>query len=206
MKKGLFVFALMFCCSLSAMAKVYNSGDLSPCDDKMCEQSGNLANGILKEYYENGKLKRETPYKNGVNEGIEKGYYESGNLFGEVPYKNGMPEGIVKEYYENGNLRFEVPYKNRAREGIAKEYYENGNLRTETLYKNDKKDGISKAYYENGKLKSEAIFKEGEAISGFIYNEETGEKREMSEKDLDFLKGRFRITGSSVKDKTRNFF
>ncbi len=182
MKKGLFVFLLMFCCSFSAMAKVYNSGDLSLCDDKMCEQSGDLANGILKEYHENG------------------------NLAFEVPYKNGAREGIAKRYYKNGNLAFEEPWKNGVREGIAKDYYENGNLWIETLYKNDKKDGISKAYYENGKLKSEAIFKEGEAISGFIYNEETGEKREMSEKDLDFLMGRFRITGSSVKDKTRNFF
>ena len=205
MKKGLFVFLLMFCCSLSAMAKVYGPGDLSPCDDKMCEQSGNLANGILKEYHENGNLLEEVPWKNGAREGIEKVYYENGNLFIEASYKNGVREGISKVYYENGKLALESPYKNNKIEGISKEYYENGNLWIETLYKNDKKDGISKAYYENGKLKSEAIFKEGEAISGFIYDEETGEKREMSERDFDFLMWRFQITGS-VEEKAYNFF
>ena len=160
MKKGLFVFALMFCCSLSAMAKVYRPGDLSPCDDKMCEQSGDLANGILKEYHENGNLEFEVPWKNGMPEGIAKGYYENGNLKREVPWKNGAREGIAKEYYENGNLEFEAPWKNGAIEGIVK------------------------VYYENGDLKWEIVFKEGKAISGFMYDEYTGFKKEMTNAHL----------------------
>ncbi|MBQ3035107.1 MAG: toxin-antitoxin system YwqK family antitoxin, partial [Alphaproteobacteria bacterium] len=50
----------------------------------MCEQSGNLANGILKEYHENGNLDRVVTFENGMLEGIAKGYYENGNLEVEV--------------------------------------------------------------------------------------------------------------------------
>ena len=100
MKKGLLIFALMCCCSLSAMAKVYNSGDLSPCDDKMCEQSGDLANGVLTEYHENGNLKYETPYKNGVREGLAKEYYENGNMKWEIISKAGKAiSGVMYEMY-----------------------------------------------------------------------------------------------------------
>ena len=160
MKKGLFVFLLIFCCSLLAMVKVYNSGDLSPCDDKMCEQSENLANGILKEYHENG------------------------NLAFEAPWKNGMPEGIEKVYYENGNLEFEALWKNNKIEGISKWYYENGNLKFEIPWKNNKIEGIVKRYDINGNLRCEIVFKEGKAISGFMYDFITGKKQEMTNADL----------------------
>lgn len=35
---------------------------------------------IAKEYYINGTLEYEIPYKNGEKEGTEKGYYKNGNL------------------------------------------------------------------------------------------------------------------------------
>lgn len=37
-------------------------------------------NHVYKEYYKNGKLKREKPYVRGKKHGIEKEYYESGQL------------------------------------------------------------------------------------------------------------------------------
>ena len=47
-------------------------------------------------YYESGRIKAESPYKNGNINGIVKGYYESGKLAGTANYKNGTLEGYKK--------------------------------------------------------------------------------------------------------------
>ena len=43
---------------------------------------------VQKEYYENGKLKSEIPYKNGEQHGVEKAYYENGNLMRGILYES----------------------------------------------------------------------------------------------------------------------
>ena len=99
---------------------------------KECKNETDKMSGCAeREYYKNGNLEFETPYKNDKREGIAKGYYESGNLWSEIPYKNGKREGIVKWYNESGNLWKEIPYKNGETEGIEKWYYQNGNLKEE---------------------------------------------------------------------------
>ncbi|MDY5822692.1 MAG: toxin-antitoxin system YwqK family antitoxin, partial [Helicobacter sp.] len=72
---------------------------------KECKTEADKISGCVEKKYDlNGKLWRETPYKNGKVDGITKEYYENGNLATETPYKNGKIEGIEKWYYENGNL------------------------------------------------------------------------------------------------------
>lgn len=62
-------------------------------------------NHVYKEYYKNGKLKREKPYVRGKKHGIEKEYYESGQLLYEIPYVRDEIHGICKTYlYTNGHL------------------------------------------------------------------------------------------------------
>ncbi len=57
---------------------------------KECKSETDFISGCVeREYYSNGKLIKETPYKNGEFEGMEKEYYENGNLHIETPYKNG---------------------------------------------------------------------------------------------------------------------
>ncbi len=58
-------------------------------------------NGIIKEYYNNGKIKEEVSYKDGKLNGIFKEYYENGSLKSEGRFKNGFLDGKVKEYYAN---------------------------------------------------------------------------------------------------------
>ena len=49
---------------------------------------------VKKEYWDNGKLKYETPYKNGKLEGRATRWYETGEKRGEVHFKNGKQEGL----------------------------------------------------------------------------------------------------------------
>ena len=67
---------------------------------------------IKKEYYEKGKLKRETTFKNNKQEGPSKIYYESGALKSEFNYKNGKLEGPEIIYAKNGVISSIDTYKN----------------------------------------------------------------------------------------------
>lgn len=83
---------------------------------------------VEKEYYPDGKIKSETPYKDGKKDGIEKTYNASGHLFSEIPFKDGVRVGTARLYYDNGKVMSEVEWKNDKIVGEAKLYDENGSL------------------------------------------------------------------------------
>ena len=41
---------------------------------------------------------------------IKKEYYPNGGLETEIPYKDGRINGIEKRYYERGELQWETPF------------------------------------------------------------------------------------------------
>ena len=56
---------------------------------------------IAKEYYENGRLAQETPYRNGIKEGIQKIYRKNGKMNLTITYvKNSPVSGMC--YQTNG--------------------------------------------------------------------------------------------------------
>ena len=59
---------------------------------------------VKKEYFDNGKLRSETHYKNGKEEGVYKEWYKSGRKKLLRHYKNGIENGLRKEWDENGKL------------------------------------------------------------------------------------------------------
>lgn len=73
---------------------------------------GKIPDGIVKEYYPNGRLLGRYFYLGGKLEGIAKTYYKSGNLKTEIRFKNGKREGPVRVYYESGTLQAEANFKN----------------------------------------------------------------------------------------------
>ena len=70
-----------------------------------------LKNGVDKEYYENGKIRKETPYVNGKREGAVKQYYPNGSLKSESMYRNNQSTGMTKTYYETGELEKVYSYQ-----------------------------------------------------------------------------------------------
>ena len=142
--------------------------------------------GIAKQYYENGKLGLESPHKNDKREGIEKWYYENGELKTEIPYKNGKKEGIKRWYYANGNLEGEIPYKNGKREGTAKEYDKMGNLQIEMSFLNDMLQGDIRFYITDKKLLALLKVENGEFISGKCFDDKVLTDKERE--DLSRLK------------------
>ncbi|HET6228104.1 MAG TPA: TonB family protein [Bacteroidia bacterium] len=112
-------------------------------------------NGVYTQYFENGKLHRETEYKDGdkvyiiqvldpTGKSIDGGNLKEGNgsyiqFFDWEQGKEPALKVSIKENYENGLLN-----------GSAKYYRKNGKLETEGLYKDGYKTGYWKLYDENG--------------------------------------------------------
>jgi len=102
---------------------------------------------VRKEYWDNGKLKSEVPYKKKygigwkkvkttlIPHGISKEYYESGVLSKEDPYVDGKRTGFVKFYREDGSLEVSYEFKNSIQEGKTTYYYSDGSIMEEEYYK-----------------------------------------------------------------------
>lgn len=131
-----------------------------------------------------GKLKVETPYKDGLVHGIEKWTQEAQKLDFQMPLENN-DEAMNNKWLENPDkvLR-EVSYKNGIKDGIEKQFHENGIIKKEIPYKKGMKDGVEKAYFEDGTLRYEITYKNGKAIVGFKY---TVSKAEMTNDDFFLL-------------------
>ena len=107
-----------------------------------------MKNGKGKEYDENGILKFEGEYLNGLKNGKGKVFYVEGEF-------HILNKDIKNDIYLDKKIIFECEYLNGLRNGIGKYYNKNGMLLFEIKFLNDKKFGKVKIYDENGNLKKE---------------------------------------------------
>ena len=109
-------------------------------DGNIMYKVSNNINGEVKEYDDDGKLRFEGEYKNGIRNGKGIEYYSDGNKLFEGEYLNGLKwEG--KGYGPFNKIVYELKNGN----GLMKEYY-NNKLAFEGKYKNGKKNGLGKEY------------------------------------------------------------
>ena len=124
----------------SNTTKVSSETKLSK-DEKLIE--------VKKEYWENGNLKSEVPYRKHYGVGWKK-------------VKTTLtPHGIAKEYYENGVLRKEDPYIDGERTGTLKIYSEEGALQGSIEYVNSRQHGKETWYYGDGSIMDVKYYKDG---------------------------------------------
>lgn len=155
------------------------------------------------EYYKSGKLKKEgtTESKNGLKQtGMSVQYFESGKKRIVSNYKNGKLIGSYFELYENGNKKLEAEYieeKDKHNSLRVKNYWDKNNIQTivngNGLFEDNNESSFSKGRlkkgvkdsvwegisriekyrfkekYENGKFVSGTRFEENNQV--FEYNE-----------------------------------
>ena len=144
---------------------------------EVIKTTGKIPDGIVKEYYDNGKLMAKYNYKNSKLEGVSKWYYENGSLRGERNYKEGKQDGISKFYYVSGSLGGTWNYKDGNLEGMTILYWGSGNVKAEHNYKNNKREGINRQYYETGELRYIYTYKKGKKINRKGYSRDGELKR-----------------------------
>lgn len=95
---------------------------------------------LLKEvqYYENGQMKLEGPFKDGERNGQWSYWYADGKLWSQGVYKNGVENGLKTIWHTNGQKYYEGNLKMGNRIGVWKFWGEEGKLVKEIDYDNIK--------------------------------------------------------------------
>ena len=148
-------------------------------------------NGWSKEYYISGKIEREGYFKNNKEVGISKIYYDTGVLKGESTYVDGVKDGETKLFYKTGNIKAKMNFKDNQPEGLQVMYYQSGNIETKVYFEGGVKNGPIKQYYESGKIKMTGTLDDGKLNGTVITYYESGRIK----KKVTFIDGRI------LKDK-----
>ena len=143
-------------------------------------------NGVKKEFYkgqngEEGKLKKEVNYKNGMFDGLYITYFENGQVESEQMFIKDQKDGLSKYYYDDGKLFYTENYSKGRKNGEIKRLYKNGNTWIIEKYKNGTKIGTWQEFYPEGVLKYEGVYKKGVLKQEHYYNED-GEEMASPEK------------------------
>ena len=134
------------------------------------EKEGFLKNGqwdgLYKSYHDNGELKFEGHYKEGVRVGRWKNYSHTTPYIENQGFKGGLYDDFgYKDKYEVDELK---TIADEGLEGLLDgpytRYYFNRNIEFEGSYKNNKKNGIFKKYSFQGELESETNYNEGDVV------------------------------------------
>ncbi|MBO7098061.1 MAG: toxin-antitoxin system YwqK family antitoxin [Alphaproteobacteria bacterium] len=101
--------------------------------------------------------------------GIIKEEFNDGRLRVMAYFQNGKANGRRKEYYENGQLKEESFYKDGKMDGLFVSYYKNGLIEQEVYYKDGKIDGRWKLYNQNGMVQNEKYYYQGNETANASY-------------------------------------
>jgi uncharacterized protein len=154
-------------------------------------------NGLNEIYHNNGKGEIKFLYykKNGKIEGVSKSYYENGNLREETNYKNGLEDGKSRGFWESdGLLCWEKNYRLGKWDGILRNYHSDGSLSKERKYK-DGEVLYKKCFDSNGnEIEDPANYTYGPERKSFgeIIDSITQEKSQTKEVKLYHDNGQLR--------------
>lgn len=120
-----------------------------------------VVNGKFFEYFENGKLKVQGQFANGVKTGVWKEYFYTGQLNKIFTYNDrGNREGKYTEYFKNGNNKVTGQYKvRRIRQAIMifdSEVYEE--FEKEVVAELEIKTGVWSYYSNDGQINKQIDF------------------------------------------------
>lgn len=124
--------------------------------------------GEIREFYENGKLKKQEFYKMGNRIGKFSSYYENGQKQEVGEYKSNLKTGCWEYWNTDGTLVRSQNFKIIKQDSILVSVqdgleltYQNGVLNSEVNWREGKKHGEQKTYYADGILASRMNFENG---------------------------------------------
>lgn len=144
---------------------------------------------IKKDFYSNGKIKKEGPFDiNGKEHGTFKYYNETGEITFSEQYFHGIllakgmidemerRQGMWEEYYVDGQLKSKGKYIDGKKIDEWEYFFNNGKLEQKGSYVNEEKfSGLWTWYYTNGEVLRKENFRKGMEDGIFEEFTETGE-------------------------------
>jgi len=133
-------------------------------------KSGKI-DGAFKEFYPDGRVKREIRYIKGKRNGLYRTFYANGQTEQEGYYREDNLDGLYRSYYESGALHQQKEYRDGKLNGVYKAIDEQGVLYFEITYKNGKQHGEDKIYDQRGVLQYLDTYVNGLRVNRKTYNE-----------------------------------
>ncbi len=134
--------------------------------------AGGNKQGVWRENFTTGLLKRETIYMDGLKNGLELLFFQWPNCIKEeTEYVN---DTLVRRisYHRNCNVKTVESFRKGQREGYIRNYNSDGVLESEGLYKNGKLQGTVKKFDKNGHSKPDNALVESKInLEGYLINE-----------------------------------
>jgi hypothetical protein len=106
----------------------------------------------IKQYMSGKYIVKEVTFKNGVRDGLMKSFYQDGRVRQTFWYKNGLREDSAKWYYLEGQVFRATPYKNDTVDGTQKQYYRNGRIKARLTYVKGLRIPLLEEFTPEGKL------------------------------------------------------
>ena len=121
-----------------------------------------IKDGKWTNWFENGTVRSEEFYSNGITVGTWKVWYDNGQLESEINFTTGKSA----HFYKNGNKHSEGGIAvGMVNTGKWIGYHENGNKNFEGTYTNEgQKDGVWTWYDETGKATTTQTYQNGELV------------------------------------------
>ncbi len=115
-----------------------------------CNPSSNETERI--ERYETGAISRTVPMVNGKKQGMMKDFYPDGKLMAERWFENGLQSGRTVIYYPTGKIK-EVQYFQGGQQTSGDTlWYENNQIQFAVTFKENKKHGYLRKWDTTGVL------------------------------------------------------
>jgi TonB family protein len=138
-----------------------------------------------------------------AQEGLIKSYYDNGKLKSEINFSNNVREGDAKFYYENGNIKEERNYNNGKVEGLVKKYNKDGKLEEVFNIENGRRQGPTSLYDSAGVYLSDVNFENGVKV---IDTSEENEEFALSSKHEDNNTSKNKTTGISIRKNSSSSY
>src|SRR5690606_5842622 len=104
-------------------------------------QDSTMVDGVYTMFHENVKTAVEGQYTRGKKDGLFKEYYPDGTLKRVMHYNKGLRDGEVVVYNPNGKLAQKGVFQNDTLTGTLAVYYPEGDIKSRTDFEAGKPDG-----------------------------------------------------------------
>ncbi|MBK9337202.1 MAG: hypothetical protein IPM98_11755 [Lewinellaceae bacterium] len=108
----------------------YGTGAVS----RRYQEIGGKKEGLMTDYYSDGRLKAERRFENDQQTGRTVLYYPDGAIKEVQYYQNGKKEGGDTLFYENGRVQFVVEFHEEKKNGYLRKWSPEGELVFEARY------------------------------------------------------------------------
>ena len=112
--------------------------------------------GIKRSYYDDGTLRAEGLFIDGLPHDIQRHFHPNGVLAEEGYFNHGIRDGIFKQWNDKGELLGMSELRNGT--GIYRKWHENGNLSLEESLIEGRTTGRMRIYWEKGGLLEETYW------------------------------------------------